>query len=40
MKALFINGSPRRNQNTFKMLDAARKGAESVGAETELIQLF
>lgn len=40
MKALFINGSPRRNQNTFKLLDAARKGAEATGAETEMIQLF
>lgn len=40
MKAIFINGSPRRNQNTFKLLDAARKGAESAGADTELIQLF
>ena len=40
MKAVFINGSPRRNQNTFKMLDAARKGAESAGADTEMIQLF
>lgn len=40
MKALFINGSPRRNQNTFKMLDSARKGAESAGAETEMIHLF
>lgn len=40
MKAIFINGSPRRNQNTFKLIDAARRGAESVGAETEIVQLF
>ena len=28
MKALFINGSPRKNFNTAQMLDAAMKGAE------------
>ena len=40
MKALFINGSPRKNFNTFKMLDSAIKGASDAGAETELINLY
>lgn len=40
MKAVFINGSPRKNGNTCKMLEAARKGAEHGGAETELIHLY
>ena len=37
MKALFINGSPRKNWITFKMLDSAMKGAAEAGAETEII---
>ena len=40
MKALFINGSPRKNFNTFKMLESAMKGASEAGAETELINLY
>ncbi|MBR4564904.1 MAG: flavodoxin family protein [Paludibacteraceae bacterium] len=40
MKALFINGSPRKNKNTAQMLDAAMKGAQLAGAETELIHLY
>ncbi len=40
MKALFVNGSPRRNWNTHKMLESAMKGAAEVGAETELVQLY
>ena len=39
MKALFINGSPRKNWNTVKMLESAMKGASEAGAETELIHL-
>ena len=27
MKAIFINGSPRKNKNTFKMLEGAMNGA-------------
>ena len=34
MKALFINGSPRKNWNTAKMLESAMKGASDAGAET------
>lgn len=40
MKALFINGGPRKNWTTVKMLDSAMKGAADAGAETELIHLF
>ena len=40
MKALFINGGPRKNWSTFKMLDSAMKGAAEAGAETELINLY
>lgn len=40
MKAVFINGSPRKNFNTAKMLKKAIEGAQSVGAECELINLF
>ena len=40
MKAVFINGSPRKNINTAKMLKKAIEGAQSVGAECELINLF
>ena len=39
-KAVFINGSPRKNFNTAKMLKKAIEGAQSVGAECELINLF
>jgi multimeric flavodoxin WrbA len=40
MKAIFINGSPRKNKNTAQMLEAAMQGAQHAGAETELIQLY
>lgn len=40
MKAIFINGSPRKNMNTAKMLNEAMRGAESAGAQTELINLY
>ena len=40
MKAVFINGSPRKNKNTAQMLEAAMKGAQEAGAETELIHLY
>jgi multimeric flavodoxin WrbA len=35
-----INGSPRKKWNTATLLEHALKGAESVGAETELIHLY
>ena len=40
MKAIFINGSPRKNKNTAQMLEAAMKGAQEAGAEVEMIHLY
>lgn len=40
MKTILINASPRRKSNTAHALDFAKKGAESVGAETEYINLY
>ncbi len=40
MKAIILNGSPRKNWNTAMMLKEVQKGAESVGAEVEYIDLF
>ncbi len=40
MKTILLNGSPRKNWNTALMLKSAQKGAESVGAECEYIDLF
>ena len=39
-KVILINGSPRKNFNTAKLLKEAQKGAESVGAETEYYNLY
>lgn len=39
MKALAINGSPRRSANTAVMLQHALAGAASRGAETKLVHL-
>ena len=35
LKAMFINGGPRKNWNTAKMLESAMKGAEEAGAVCE-----
>ena len=40
MKAIFINGSPRKNKNTAQMLEAAMRGAQEAGAEIEMIHLY
>lgn len=40
MKIMAINGSPRKNWNTAKILQSAMKGAEAAGAETELVNLY
>ena len=40
MKALFINGSPRKTWTTFKMLESAMKGAAEAGAEVEIVHLY
>jgi hypothetical protein len=40
MKLIALNGSPRKGWNTERLLRKAMKGAETLGAETELIQLY
>lgn len=39
-KVIIINGSPRKNGNTAKMLKEAQKGAEETGAEVEYFNLY
>lgn len=39
-KVIILNASPRKNCNTAKMLHEAQKGAESIGAEVEYINLY
>lgn len=39
-KVMLINGSPRKNFNTAKMLNAAAQGARDAGAETEVVHLY
>ncbi len=40
MNIIFINASPRKNGNTAQLLQAAQKGAQSAGAETEFVNLY
>lgn len=40
MKKIFINGSPRKNWNTAKLLKSAEEGAKAEGAETTFINLY
>ena len=40
MKTIILNGSPRKNWNTAQLLKEAQRGAESVGAEVEFIDLY
>ncbi|WP_300956702.1 flavodoxin family protein [Muribaculum intestinale] len=40
MKVIGINGSPRKGWNTETLVEKALEGAASIGAETELIQLY
>jgi multimeric flavodoxin WrbA len=40
MKAIAINGSPRKTKNTAQILEAALAGAASAGAETEMVHLY
>ena len=40
MKAIAINGSPRRGWNTEQMLNEALRGAAEAGADTQLVQLY
>lgn len=39
LKAMFLNGSPRKNKNTAQMLESAMKGAQEAGSEVELVHL-
>lgn len=39
-KVMIINGSPRKNFNTAKMLKEAGKGAQDAGAEVEYVNLY
>lgn len=40
MKVIAINGSPRKNGNTAKMLESALEGARENGAETKIYNLY
>lgn len=40
MKAIFVNGGPRKQWSTYKMLEQAMKGAADAGAEVEMINLY
>ena len=40
IKALFVNGGPRKNKNTAQMLENAMKGAKDADAEAELVHLY
>ena len=40
MKIYLLNGSPRKNMNTAKLLESAKNGAEDEGAKTEIIHLY
>lgn len=39
MKVLLINGSPRKQGNTFLALSEAAKTLEQQGIETEIVQI-
>lgn len=39
-KVIVLNGSPRKNFNTAKMLQEAKKGAEAAGAKVEYYNLY
>ena len=40
IKALFVNGSPRKHKNTALLLAKAAEGAASSGAEVETVHLY
>ena len=40
IKALFVNGGPRKNKNTAQMLLRAMQGAQEADAEVELVHLY
>ena len=37
---ILINASPRKNANTAQLLQEAQKGAQTAGAQTELVHLY
>ncbi len=39
-KVIILNGSPRKNFNTAKLLQEAQKGAQAAGAEVEYFNLY
>ncbi len=40
MNVMVINGSPRKNWNTYQLLQKAREGAGSAGATVEMVNLY
>jgi len=40
MKVIAVSGSPRKNWNTYILLEKCLEGAKEAGAETELINLY
>ena len=40
LKALFVDGGPRKNNNTAQLLQNAMKGATDAGAECSLVRLY
>ena len=40
MKVIAVNGSPHRNWNTARLLNAALVGAQAQGAETKIFHLY
>ena len=40
MKALFVNGSPRKNWNTTKLLEKAMEGADDAGLDAEIVNIY
>ena len=40
IKALFVNGGPRKKNNTALILESAMKGAQDAGAEVEMVHLY
>ncbi len=40
VKALFVNGGPRKNKNTALLLESAMRGAVEAGAQAEMVHLY
>ncbi len=37
---MFVNGGPRKRNNTAQMLESALKGAQEAGADCEMVNLY